>query len=189
MWPVLVECAAPGDDRWGAVDLLGRLRWGLRWLGAALVVVGVLGLVFGWGSTTTTRRSGATAGTGTTASPAETPESFLAAFVSALKAGDRTFLLGRLDPAVIDRYGTAQCQTYLAGFADPNATLRLVGVTGPAPFDYASDGLTRRVAGTYTLSVDGTLQGGTGPRQLHFALVDGHFRFFVDCGTPVAGGS
>jgi hypothetical protein len=152
--------------------------------GATLLVVGVLGLAFGWASTTTTTRA---QGSGEPAASAEQPKAFLAAFVRAVSSGDRAFLLDRMHPAVIERYGTMQCGAYIAELLDPGASLSLVSVTGPSAFAYASDGLSSSIPDTFTFAVDGTLGGRSGARDYHFTLVDGRFRIFGDCGDPVAG--
>ena len=165
------------------MDLLRRSRGFLLWAGLTLTLVGVLGLAFGWAATETTTR---TPGNDTPAAAAEKPEAFLAAFVRAVNTDDQAFLVDRLHPAVIDRYGAAQCQTYVAALVDPDASLGLVDVTGPDDFEYASDGLARSVPDTLTFAVDGTLGGRAGAREYHFALVDGQFRIFADCGDPVA---
>jgi hypothetical protein len=153
-------------------------------LGAAFIVVGVLGLAFGWGSTApATPRNVAT----TVAARAEDPQTFLNAFVSALRTNDRSFLFARMHPAVIARYGQAQCEAFTAQPPDPNSTLRLVRVSAPSSYDYASDGRSTRISDVYTFTVEGTVAGATGTHQYHFALVDGRFRYFVDCGDPVPG--
>jgi hypothetical protein len=160
-------------------EFLGRLRTGLVVAGVALALVGVLGLALGWGSSSAT--------TVTVRSSGETPQAFLASFVAALRGGNQSFLFDRLDPAVIARYGTAQCQAYVPELFDPNASLQLVKVTGPATFDYATDGRSTQVQGVYTFTVQGTVAGRTGTRDYHLALVNGRYRIFVDCGTPPAG--
>ena len=175
-------------------------------VGAAMAIVGALGLAFGWGSKAAVASRGASAVSpsstaarpGTSAAPpssalttttvaVENPASFLAAYVAALRGGDRTFLFDRMHPVVIARYGATQCQAVTSLLVDPNASLALVSVSGPATFDYASDGRSTPVRDTYTFAVSGTVGGKAGPRQYHFAVVDGRYRTFVDCGTPVPG--
>jgi hypothetical protein len=188
------------------VGLLRRMRVGFVVVGAAMALVGALGLAFGWGSKAVVASHGAPAvspsstvdSPGTSAAPssravttttltAENPSSFLAAYVAALRGGDRTFLFDRMHPVVIARYGATQCQAVTSLLVDPNASLALVSVSGPASFDYASDGRSTPVPDTYTFAVNGTVGGKAGPRQYHFALVEGRYRTFVDCGTPVPG--
>ena len=188
------------------IGLLQRLRVVLVAAGAAMALVGVLGLAFGWGSKAAVASHGSSAlsppstvaGAGTSAAPSsnavttttiavENPASFLAAYVAALRGSDRVFLFDRMHPAVIARYGATQCRAVTSLLVDPNASLALVSVSGPATYNYASDGHSTPVPDTYTFAVNGTVGGKAGPRQYHFALVDGRYRTFVDCGTPVAG--
>lgn len=140
-----------------------------------VLLVGVLGLALGWGSSTT-RSVGS-----------ETPEGFLATLVHAERVGDRAFLFVRLDGAVLARYGTAQCQDAVAGLVDPSAALRLVSVSGPVSYRYTSGGRTVVVPNTYALRVTGRLDQQTGTRDLHLALVGGQFRIFISCGQPLPG--
>lgn len=160
-------------------------------VGAVIAMVGVLGLALGWGdssaspaapasSTTTTPTSRSTS----SSAKDETPEVFFALFTTAVKSDDAAFLLARAHPVVIARYGQAQCAAFVPQLADPTIDLRIVSVSGPDDFDYASDDLSVIVPDTYTFQLDGTAAGSTGPRDRHFALVDGKFRLFVDCGTP-----
>ena len=144
-------------------------------LGAVVALIGVLGLVFDWGSSTTTHVAN------------ETPQAFLPAFVRAERVGDQSFLFARLDAPVLARYGASQCQAAAARLADPSADLRMVSVTGPASYEYATDGLTATVPDTYTVHVTGTLHNQAVTRDVHFALVDHQFRIFTDCGQPLPG--
>ena len=105
--------------------------------GAVLIVVGVLGLVFSWGSTSA---SSPRASSGSSRANAETPAVFLGLYVKALREGHRGFLFDRLDPAVIQRYGAPSCRNATARLLDPTAVLRLVSVTGPVTFNYTTGG-------------------------------------------------
>lgn len=181
-----------------------RMTLGLMVTGALMTVVGLLGLAFGWGSSSATARPSAakpatttsakarstpsTSATTPSSAAAESPSSFFDALQTAVRNGDRAFLTDRLHPAVTKRYGLAQCQAHASQLADPTVSLRLVKVTGPVTFDYASDGLSTPVPNTYVFDVDGTAAGRTGPRQYHFALVGGRFRTFADCGNPISNG-
>ena len=180
------------------IERLRRLRVVLIVLGAALMAVGALGLALGWGSSDRVRhRAGSATTTSTTGAPStattvakdELPQTFFDTFVNALRNGDRAFLLERMHPAVIARYGSTQCEAFTAKLLDPAASLRLAQVGAPAAYDYASDGRSISIANTYTFTVDGTVGGNTGSREYHFALVDGRFRIFADCGDPVGASS
>ena len=144
-------------------------------IGTVIALVGVLGLVFNLGSSSTTRAVD------------ESPADFLAQLVKAERAGDAGFLLARLDPAVIARYGEPQCRTAATQFHDPSAALRLLSVSGPGRYAYESDGHTVNVGNTYTLHVTGTEDNQPVTRDLHFALVDHLFRIFITCGQPLPG--
>jgi hypothetical protein len=163
--------------------------------GAVLVALGLIGLAAGWGSTSphpvaAPSSAPSTAGVSTTPTPTtgapETPDGFLAQFVTALH-GDSTFLFDRLDAAVIARYGADQCRAFVPKLIDPAAQLHLVSVRGPTSYAWQTHGLTVTVDMVYEMDVDGVVMGVSGPRTYHFALVDGRFRIFVDCGTPLPG--
>jgi len=158
-----------------------------------LVVVGMAGAVLDWGADTAhtvpTASSSPSAPPPSSPAPTEDAHAFFDAFETAVRTGDRGFLLARLHPVVIERYGQSQCEAFVAQLVDPTVDLQLVSVEGPATFDYASDGLSTPVPDTYVFNVDGTATGRAGPRQYHLALVNGAFRTFSDCGTPVSGAS
>jgi hypothetical protein len=184
------------------VSLLRRLRFLILLAGLAVSVLAVLGLGLGWGDSTT-RVAGAVPppSASPTAQPTipesltpsssrvppaqqEKPAAFFARFEDAVRSGDAGFLAGRLHPDVIKRYGRAQCRRFVADLADATAKLRLVRVTGPQVYAYASDGMTASVPDTFVFHATGTAAGTKGPRDYHFALVAGKFRSFSDCGTP-----
>lgn len=185
---------------------MARLRrlWLLISLaGAAMSIVGLIGAIAHWGSTTGPARSVAhtTTGRPTTSSvssavppshsPAgtqpqsETPVAFFARFTEAVRHGDTAFLGSRIDPAVTARYGAAQCAGAVHGLTDPTQHLQLVGTSGPVQYAYVTDGLSTIVPGTFVFHVQGTAAGQSGPRDYHFALSNGVFHLFLDCGTPL----
>jgi hypothetical protein len=175
------------------VTITTQTRSGLMVTGGALVLVGALGLIFAWGSTGAHRAASASGSVATTTlpvtittAPPETPEQFLALFLTALH-GDSGFLFDRLDPVVIARYGADQCRAFVPKLLDPAAQLRLVSVSGPTTYAWTTEGRTAMVDSVYALMVDGVVQGVTGARTYHIALVDGRFRIFADCGTPLPG--
>jgi hypothetical protein len=163
-------------------------------VGIVLLVVGVAGFVAGWGSepaASSASRVTTTSGvpTNSTRSDAESPDAFLAAYVGAIQRGDQTFLFDRLHPVVVARYGADACRAALGMLTDPQASLRLLSTSSATAWDYTSDGLTKTVPDTTTFVVDGTVQGASGQREYHFTRVDGRYRSFVDCGTPLGGAS
>ena len=107
-----------------------RVPMGLVALGAGAILVGSLGLTLGWGNTV-----GARTGSNTTTTPAaaasERPAAFLAELVQALRTGNTSFLLARVDPALISRYGEQACRSAIPGLFDPTVSLRLPHGVGP----------------------------------------------------------
>jgi hypothetical protein len=87
-----------------------------------------------------------------------------------------------MHPAVIDRYGAATCDAFAAGSRAP-ANIVLTQLEAPSNYSWPTDGLTRDVPDTNTAQAT---EGGRAV-TVHIALVDGLWRWFTDCGTPVAG--
>lgn len=130
-----------------------------------------------------------------TPAPTADVEALIRAFMSkletAVRDGAQGSVAANLGGAVIDRYGVAQCEEYLAS-RDPSPEQRfeIVSVTGPAPWDYVTDGLTTTVPGTWTLAsrVTGPNASGevtTRDADLHVQVADGMVFWFTDCGTPL----
>jgi hypothetical protein len=162
--------------------------------GVAAIGVGVAGTVGSWGAKTdTTTRAGGGSGstaeagssssTSTTLVPAEDAAQFLTALANALRTGDTNFLVGRLNPAVVARYGSAQCLGALAGARDPSAMFTVKQVGDPADFDWTTDGKTVRIPDTLTVTVDRVERGVPEPATLHIARVGGQLTWLVDCGN------
>jgi hypothetical protein len=112
----------------------------------------------------------------------ETAEQFAAALGRALSSADAAFLKARLHPAVIDRYGDAQCSALLAA-ANLPTTIVATHVAEPSVYAWQTDGLSRDVSNVNSVTAT---RDGTGV-TLHVALVDGTWRWFTDCGTPQQG--
>ena len=165
------------------------LRIGLIVVGSVLSAVSVLGLVLDWGSTDAPSVAASpphAAATATPTTPVESSSAFFASFVKAIHDGDTTWLLARLHPAVIERYGEAQCRTAVASLRDPTFAVSLSSAGTPSDYVYASDGRSTTVPNTATFDSQGTVQGqASTTRQYHFALVDGRYRTFLDCGNPL----
>ena len=126
--------------------------------------------------------------TTTTVPPVEDPVAFVAGLQDARRTGDLAFLFDRLHPAVLERYGEPSCRAFVGGLAIPSITYAVAGVTGPAPWDWVTDGLTRTIDGTYFL--DTTVSSEQVPPAqvvLHVTPVDREQRYFVDCGDPLPG--
>ena len=112
-----------------------------------------------------------------------TIDDFVQAFGAAHATGNATALVDTLDQLTIDRYGAAQCRSYVdrvvGSFQDPK-----VVDAAPAPWDYPTDGHTSAVPDAWTVTIDAE-QGGSRQRTMaHFRVRDGHVTWFTDCGDP-----
>lgn len=119
-----------------------------------------------------------------TAVASEDPATVFQSIATAIRSGDAAFLFGRLNPAVIDRYGATQCRSFVQTIVHPTQTFAVLSVSGPAPWNWATDGLTTRIGSVYVLTVDRTLDGNTTREQTHLAISGDHLTWFTDCGTP-----
>jgi hypothetical protein len=197
----------------------GRQRVGavLVVAGLSLVLVGVMGIVMSPGApavataSPTPAASPATTGLAavttppvttppvTVAPPTITPtpddETIVRAFFteleSAIKAGTQETMADRLGQPVIDRYGRAACDAFLASREPaPEQVFEILTVHERAPWDYVTDEQTTTVADATTVDarVTGSDAGGvisTEDRALHVQVVDGVVHWFTDCGTPL----
>jgi hypothetical protein len=115
----------------------------------------------------------------------ETPEEFFTRFAEAIRTGDVGFLVGRLHPVVLERYGKQQCRAAVASIAnDPNFEAKVRTVSEPAPYEFASDGQSVTVEDTLSVGVTFTNASGSSRQDAHVAYVDGELRWFTDCGDP-----
>jgi hypothetical protein len=118
----------------------------------------------------------------------EAVQKFLDRLDQAVRKGDTATRVALLHPAVTDRYGEPQCRDFLAGpeAQDPSRRDKVNRVDRPAPFDFTTDDGAIPVPNAQLVVVKATFQKKTGERELHLALVDGQYRYFIDCGTPLA---
>lgn len=111
-----------------------------------------------------------------------TAEEFADALLAAFQSGDTQYLLDRVHPVVFERYGVRQCRRHVNGFAaDPSASWTVQSSSGPAPWEWETDGLTTTVSDTWTVTIRIPDEG---QRDIHFAPFEGTWRWFVDCGEP-----
>jgi hypothetical protein len=113
-----------------------------------------------------------------------TLDAFVSDLAAAIRRGRDAELMAALHPAVIERYGDATCQAHIAAnVSGGSVRWEILEVTGPAPWPYASDGMETLMTETWTVRVR---QPGADPeeRDLHFAHVEGTWRWFTDCGEP-----
>jgi hypothetical protein len=134
----------------------------------------------------------ATAPTGPTATgPArepQTPEEFFGTLAAAFAEGDGRFLFMRLHPATVERYGAAQCRGLFATFEFPEYSIEVLSVGDVGPFDYETDGLSRRIDGATSVRIRFTEDGTTFiETDSHIVLDAGRYRWLTDCGTPLEG--
>jgi hypothetical protein len=175
-----------------------RLGLGLLVGGLALAVLCFAGYALGIGETTSTTRAQAAEDESATSSSepssttsstvavrTETPDQFLADLQQAERGGDSAFLLARLHPAVIERYGEDVCRSQFASEPpDPTSTFDVVGIDHTGPWDYTSDGQTTTIPNTVFVLTNRTVHAQPAQQiQVHIAPVDGQQRWFTDC-TP-----
>jgi hypothetical protein len=116
----------------------------------------------------------------------ETVSDFVVALGHALTNGDNSFLRARLHPAVVERYGSAACDAFAAGPHTP-VDFTVQSVSAPTVYTWSTDGLSRDVPGTNTVTVTSVVNGQAQPTTVHVAFVDGTWRWFTDCGDPLPG--
>ncbi len=167
-------------------------------VGAVLIVVAFAGTAGSWGAETTTsvvRKSAPVTTPSTTpttapktsaATSADAAVVFLADLDRATVHGDITWLLDHLHPAVIARYGAAQCRAYIAKLGGTQTTYAPSGRPTPLQhYRYTSDGETTVLADVVVIPGDRKTAAGTTPALVHLGRVDGSYRWFTDCGTPL----
>jgi hypothetical protein len=110
---------------------------------------------------------------------------FAADFNQAMATGDTAFLLDSLHPDVVEIYGRQACTTYLEGISDPTFQISVVGVSGPAAWDYARDGFSRPLEAIFTVDVDRSFQGQSDRIEMHLDVMPPGANWFSDCGDPL----
>jgi len=111
-----------------------------------------------------------------------TVEEFADALLAAFQSGDTQYLFDRVHPLVFDRYGIRQCRRHINGLpADPSASWTVQSSSGPAPWEWETDGLTTTVSDAWTVTIRIPDEG---QREIHFAPFEGTWRWFTDCGEP-----
>lgn len=109
---------------------------------------------------------------------------FFTRYETAHRDGDADALFDALHPAVIGRYGEAQCRSYIDQVVGSVAELRVVsGMT--SAWDYPLDGLTTEIAGSVSIALEGEFGGVQQQPEVHVAPAEGAIRWFADCGEPL----
>ncbi len=119
--------------------------------------------------------------TTSTIAPAETPELFLGLLAAAYRSDDVDFLVSRLNPAVIERFGEEACRANLTFPPDPTAAFTVKSVSEPQPYDYKTDTRTTTVPNTLFVDVDQVGGGSTQAVTVHLTPVDGKLTWFRNC--------
>lgn len=131
-----------------------------------------------------------------TPAPTQDTLAIVTAFIEELERavhdGAQETLADRLGQAVVDRYGAATCRAFLAAKEPfPEQAFEVLGVSGPAPWEYVTDDLTTTVPDATTIDANVTGPDASGAittvrRDLHVQLVDGVVHWFTDCGEPLS---
>ena len=126
-----------------------------------------------------------------TSGAAQTPASFLRGLGSAVRSGNTSYLLARLNGAVIKGFGTAECRSYLAASKDPTASYTVLSVGRAGPFVYVMKGKRVVVENVVPVRVRAVRHGATVRTTVHLAE-SGHpatYSWFANCGqkVPVTG--
>jgi hypothetical protein len=119
----------------------------------------------------------------------ETVPEFLQLFATALQTGDTPFLLGRLNPHVIEAYGEANCAAAVAEMTDPTASFTINSTSGPASWTWSESGTPILIDNVYTVSVKRVAEGKSSVQDIHLAVVQGQLTWFRSCppaDTPTA---
>jgi hypothetical protein len=129
---------------------------------------------------------GGSGGTGKRSGTKAEVQQFLDELDAAEREGNTDVRFGRLNPAVIERYGEDQCRTFIAGQQDKSRRDKVERVGKPRPYAYATDNLSVTVPDTLPVFVRATIKKKKGERNLNLARVNGQLTYFIDCGQPLA---
>ena len=122
-----------------------------------------------------------------TSEAAQTPASFVRGLASAVRSGNTSYLLARLNGAVIKRFGEAECRSYLAASKDPTASYTVLSVGRAGPYVYATSGKRAVVENVVPVRVIAVRHGTTVRTTVHLAE-SGHpvaYSWFANCGQKV----
>ncbi len=111
-------------------------------------------------------------------------KTFLSSFIAAIRTNDTAFLYDHLHPAVVNLYGSDQCQSFVKQRrADPTYNIETLGAQGPAPWQWVADGVSTLIQNVYTVDANVTGQGQKERAQVHFAQFGNTLYWFTDCGN------
>jgi hypothetical protein len=118
-------------------------------------------------------------------------QAFFVRFEAAVRDGNQESFAANLGGATVDRYGISTCEAYLASRdPSPDQRFEILSVSGPAPWDYVTDGLTTAVPDAWTVQARVTGPNASGEiatrdAELHVQVADGMVFWFTDCGEPL----
>jgi hypothetical protein len=151
-------------------------------VGAAVIVVSVALTLGNVGATSTRTVSRSNGGSVSAPGSAETPAAFLNKLATAMRQGNVDFMVSRLNPAVIARYGSPECRTAVAAYTDPTAAFSVQSTSSPADYNYTAAGVTTVIPGTITLQAIFTHQGQPNPLTVHLSRTGaGILTWYTDC--------
>ena len=113
--------------------------------------------------------------------PSSRPPSSWALLAAAYRSDDVDFLVSRLNPAVIERFGEEACRANLTFTPDPTAAFTVKNVSAPQPYDYKTDTRTTTVPNTLFVDVDQVGGGSTQAVTVHLTPIDGKLTWFRNC--------
>ena len=111
---------------------------------------------------------------------------FIAAMNAAHEENDSSFLYSHLHDAVLERYGTSQCQLYLEQAVGSISDLEATDVVHPVDFTYSTDGVGLLIPDAVRLEIHYLAQGEIHEGVMHILLEDGEWKWFTDCGEPLS---
>lgn len=151
-------------------------------VGAAVMVVSVALTLGNVGSTSARTVSRSNGGSVPAPGSVETPAAFLNQLATAMRQGNVDFMVSRLNPAVIARYGTPECRTAVATYTDPTAAFSVQSTSSPADYTYTAAGVTTVIPNTITLQAMFTHQGQPTPLTVHLSRTGaGILTWYTDC--------
>ncbi len=109
---------------------------------------------------------------------------FLHLFDEAQRNRDGAALLSMLDDAALDRYGQAQCESYLDEVAGSATDFTLISAVAK-PYVYMTDDASTPIPDAWAVQVQLNLGGSESELEMHLRVTDDEVSWFTDCGDPI----
>jgi hypothetical protein len=165
---------------------------GVRGIDVVLVALGVVGVTIGGALLVRDRPpsrvvlvprqlEAVAPSTTTTTTPPENPVSFLGLLGAAIRTGDTEFLVSRLHPAVIERFGEATCRAEVATLHDPTSQFTVKSVGTAETWNWTIGKQSTPIANAIPLAVTRVAYGQSLSATVHVVIIDGKGRWFNDC--------